>query len=55
MNNKLTDHPDRYALAAEVHARPPVGVTTPERVSYLAILIAPEDRAAVRDFVARLK
>lgn len=48
MADKLTDHPDRYALAAEVHARPPVGVTTPERVSYLAVLIAPEDRAAER-------
>jgi uncharacterized membrane-anchored protein len=50
----LTDHPDRYALAAEVHARPPVGVTTPERVSYLAILIAPEDRAAERNHLETL-
>lgn len=48
MNTSLTDHPDRYSLAAEVHARPPVGVTAPERVSYLAILISPEDRVTER-------
>lgn len=44
----LTDHPDRYTLAAEVHARPPVGLAAPERVSYLAVLIAPNQRSAAR-------
>jgi uncharacterized membrane-anchored protein len=45
MAQRLTDHPDRFALAAEVHARPPVELQTPSRASYVAVLIAPEDRA----------
>jgi uncharacterized membrane-anchored protein len=41
----LTDHPDRYILAAEVHARLSVELHPPVRASYLAALIAPPDRA----------
>lgn len=46
MAQKLTDHPDRFALAAEVHARPSVEVETPVRASYVAVLIEAEDRDA---------
>ncbi len=34
----FTQHPLRHALNDEVHARPPVPLTTPEYVSYLAFL-----------------
>jgi len=33
------DHPDRLALASEVHARPPEPLETPSRVTYVAVLI----------------
>lgn len=46
MAQKLIDHPDRFALAAEVHARPSVEVDTPVRASYVAVLIEAEDRDA---------
>jgi uncharacterized membrane-anchored protein len=39
------DHPDRDALGAEVHARPPMPVVGPARVTYLAVLIDPVQRA----------
>ena len=45
MAQRLTDHPDRFSLAAEVHARPSVELETPMRASYVAVLIAPEDRS----------
>lgn len=38
------DHPERRALADEVHARPSEGVDTPSRISHLAVLIDPDDR-----------
>ena len=38
------DHLQRMALADEVHARPPEPLQTPSRVTYLALLVAPEDR-----------
>lgn len=34
----LTEHPLRYKLNNEVHARPPVSLTHPQRVSYLALM-----------------
>lgn len=40
----LTDHPDRFPLAAEVHARPSVELETPMRASYVAVLIEAENR-----------
>ncbi|MBS1219985.1 MAG: hypothetical protein H6R21_3118, partial [Proteobacteria bacterium] len=33
------NHPDRLALADEVHARPPEPVATPARASYVAVQI----------------
>jgi uncharacterized membrane-anchored protein len=38
------DHPQRKALADEVHARPPELLATPARVSYVAVLIDSEVR-----------
>ncbi|MDP3287375.1 MAG: DUF3422 family protein, partial [Methyloversatilis sp.] len=34
----LPQHPLRYKLNNEVHARPPVSLTHPKRVSYLALI-----------------
>jgi uncharacterized membrane-anchored protein len=48
------DHPDRFALAAEVHARPPEPLPTPARASYLAMLVDTEDRARESAHLASL-
>jgi uncharacterized membrane-anchored protein len=47
------DHPDRAALAAEVHARPPEPLAAPSRASYVAVRIEGE-RAAELAHVAQL-
>lgn len=39
-------HPDRIALAAEVHARPPEPLAAPSRASYVAVRIEDEARPA---------
>jgi len=39
------NHPERLALADEVHARPPEPVSTPARASYVAVQIDADDRA----------
>jgi uncharacterized membrane-anchored protein len=39
------NHPERLALADEVHARPPEPVSTPARASYVAVLIDADERA----------
>lgn len=49
-----TDHADRLALAAEVHARPPEPVDTPARASYVAVLVPSEQREAERAHLAAL-
>ncbi len=38
------EHPQRLALAHEVHARPADALETPSRATYIAALIAPADR-----------
>lgn len=38
------NHAERYAMAEEVHARPPETVVSPARVSYIAVLIDNDDR-----------
>lgn len=38
------DHPDRYIAANEVHARPYLALKTPERASYIAVLVEPDQR-----------
>ena len=48
------DHPDREALAAEVHARPPESLTAPCRASYVAVRIESEARAVELAHIASL-
>jgi uncharacterized membrane-anchored protein len=48
------DHPQRRALADEVHARPPEPLETPARATYVALLIEDEDRAREHAHVAAL-
>jgi uncharacterized membrane-anchored protein len=39
------NHAERYAMAEEVHARPPETLVAPARASYVAVLIDGDDRA----------
>ncbi len=48
------DHALRRELHNEVHARPPVPLQIPTKLSYLALLSAPGNVAAERDHVATL-
>jgi uncharacterized membrane-anchored protein len=48
------DHPDRIALADEVHARPPEPLATPSRASYVAVLIDADDRERERAHLGAL-
>jgi uncharacterized membrane-anchored protein len=48
------DHPLRAALASEIHARPPTALSTPERGSYVAVMLGPDQRARELDHLARL-
>ncbi len=47
-------HPLRSLLAGEVHARPSEAIATPSRASFLAVLIAPDDRARELEHLAAL-
>jgi uncharacterized membrane-anchored protein len=38
------NHPERFILAEEVHARPPILVSSPAQATYVALLVAPENR-----------
>lgn len=40
------NHPQRQQVADEIHARPSTALTTPSRASYVALMVAPEQRAA---------
>jgi uncharacterized membrane-anchored protein len=48
------DHPQRFALANEVHARPNEALTAPERASYVALLVDAEQKAREHAHVAAL-
>lgn len=48
------NHPQRYALSNEIHARPPPEVTTPERISYIVINYGPDAAASAISDLARL-
>ncbi len=48
------DHQQRLALADEVHARPPEPLETPSRATYIALLVAPEDRERELAHIAAL-
>ncbi|MDA8107331.1 MAG: DUF3422 domain-containing protein [Betaproteobacteria bacterium] len=48
------NHPERFQLANEVHARPHEALRAPERASYLAALLEPGERAHEHAHVAAL-
>ena len=54
MTTLPVNHPERFALAEEVHARPPEVLPTPARASYLAVLVDSEDRGRETAHLARL-
>ena len=48
------DHPERFALAEEVHARPSEALTAPSRASYVAVMIDADHRAGELAHLATL-
>jgi len=48
------DHPQRVALANEIHARPPEALKTPARVTYLAVTVGRAERERERAHLATL-
>jgi uncharacterized membrane-anchored protein len=48
------DHPQRLAVADEVHARPPEPLLTPLRATHVAVMVANDQRNAEREHLARL-
>jgi uncharacterized membrane-anchored protein len=48
------DHPERFVLAEEVHARPPEPVPTPSRLTYLAVLVDADNRGRETAHLATL-
>jgi uncharacterized membrane-anchored protein len=48
------DHAQRFLLANEVHARPNEALAAPERLSYLAVMVGPDDKAREHAHVAAL-
>ena len=52
--NLPADHAERFALANEVHARPPEAVEAPTRASYLAITFEAHERDGELEHVAAL-
>jgi uncharacterized membrane-anchored protein len=48
------NHPQRLALANEVHARPPEPLDTPSRATYLALLVDPSERDGEHQHIAAL-
>jgi uncharacterized membrane-anchored protein len=48
------NHAERFALAEEVHARPPEPIPTPARASYVAVLVDADDRGRESAHLARL-
>jgi uncharacterized membrane-anchored protein len=51
---QLNHHTDRFLLAEEVHARPPMPLATPSRASYMAVLIAADEREREQAHLAAL-
>jgi uncharacterized membrane-anchored protein len=49
-----SDHPQRFELANEIHARPPEALQTPERVTYVAVTVSSEERDRERVHLAAL-
>jgi len=49
-----TNHPQRYLLNNEVHARPCTSLYAPERTTHLALMMTPEQQAQERESLAIL-
>lgn len=54
MSRLPADHADRLSLADEVHARPYATLATPERATYVAVLLDAADRERERQHLAAL-
>ena len=54
VNQLPRDHPERFVLADEVHARPPEPLPTPARATYVAVMVDADERAAETAHLARL-
>ena len=52
--NLPPDHPERIALANEVHARPPEALQTPQRATYVATIVGKAEREPERLHLAAL-
>jgi uncharacterized membrane-anchored protein len=48
------NHPQRIELANEIHARPPEALETPERITYVAVMVTREEREGERAHLAAL-
>lgn len=54
MSTLPPDHPQRLILANEIHARPPVALQTPERATYVAVVIPQGERQRESAHLAEL-
>ena len=50
----LVNHPQRFALNYELHARPPEAINIPEQASYLALATDPSNREAEYERIVEL-
>jgi len=48
------NHTQRFNLHNEIHARPPVSLSTPTRASYLALIVTPEEKQQERGHLSEL-
>jgi uncharacterized membrane-anchored protein len=48
------NHTQRFNLHNEIHARPPVSLTTPVRASHLALIVSPEEKQQERQHLNAL-
>jgi len=48
------NHAQRFCLHNEIHARPPVSLTTPVRASHLALTVTPQEKKLEREHLTEL-
>jgi len=48
------NHPQRFSLHNEIHARPPVSLAIPVRASYLALILSPDEKQDEREHLHNL-
>lgn len=51
---EMTDHPSRYVVTNELHARPFADLTAPEHASHFAMLMRPDEARRERDHLEAL-